>query len=83
MKRQFLFLKIGQENPRFFVEGRARERLKAERPTQAYSRYYEMLKARKQALAEHESPEQKRPRIKQPDFPVKNFESPVIQNRQP
>jgi len=82
MKREFLFLRIGRENPKFFVEGRARERAKAERPTEAYSRYYQMLRDRKKILAEEKPPEEKQPRVKRPDFPVQNYESPVIQQRE-
>jgi hypothetical protein len=81
-KRTELYLFPGKVNPEVFVKGRATERAKEERKTEAFDRYFEMLKARKQALAEHEPPEEKRPRIKQPTFPVDSSYSPVIQNRE-
>ena len=56
MKREFLFLKIGQTNPARFVEGRARERAKEERKLEATERYYQMLKDRKKTLAEYVPP---------------------------
>lgn len=80
--RQFLFLRIGHVNPKIFVEGRARERAKEERKTEAYERYYEMLRDRKKILAEHEPPEEKQPRVLRPIYPVENPQSPVIQNRE-
>lgn len=82
MKREFLFLKIGQENPKFFVEGRARERLKAERPAEATERYLQMLRDRKKILEEEKPPEEKRPRRLLPTYPVSNPQSPVIQSRE-
>jgi len=80
--RQHLFLRIGRENPRFFVEGRARERKKEERKTEAYERYLIMLKDRKKILAEEKSPEEKQPRRLLPTYPVSNPESPVVQSRE-
>lgn len=83
MKREFLFLRIGRSNPKVFVEGRARERAKEERKTEAFDRYFEMLKARKISLEEEKPPEEKQPRRLLPIYPVSNPESPVIQNRAP
>lgn len=80
-KREHLYLKIGQENPKFFVEGRARERAKAERTSQATERYLQMLKERKEVLAKEEPPEEKQPRRLLPNYPVKNPQSPVVQQR--
>lgn len=83
MKREFLFLEPGKNNPKFFVEGRATERAKAERPTEAYSRYYKMLRDRKKILEEEKPPEEgKRPRVKRPDYPVENYQSVIIQQRE-
>lgn len=81
-KRQFLFLRIGFSNPKFFVEGRARERAKEERKTLAFDRYFQMLKERKEILAKQEPPEEKTPRVLRPIMPVSNPQSPVIQNRE-
>lgn len=74
-----IFLRI--PNPAIMVQGRARERLKAERPTQAYSRYYEMLKQRKEQLEKEKPPEIKQPRILRPVMGVSNPQSPIIQAR--
>lgn len=82
MKREFLFLQIGRENPARFVQGRARERAKEERKTLAFDRYFQMLKERKEILAKQEPPEEKQPRRLLPNYPVKNPESPVIQSRE-
>lgn len=81
-KREFLFLKPGFRNPEFFVEGRARERAKAERPTEAFDRYFQMLRQRKISLEEEKPVEKPRPRVKQPIYPVENWESPVIISRE-
>ena len=80
--REHLFLEPGKKNPKVFVEGRATERAKGERPTEAYQRYYKMLKERKEALEKEEPPEKKQPRVKRPTFPVHNPQSPVIQERE-
>ncbi len=77
-----LFLEPGKKNPKVFVEGRATERAKEERKTQAYSRYYKMLKDRKETLEKEKPPEKKQPRIKRPTFPVHNPQSPVIIERE-
>ena len=76
--REFLFLRIGYSNPKVFVEGRATERAKEERKTQAFDRYFQMLKKRQQVLKEEEPPKEKRPRRLLPDYPVHNPQSPVI-----
>lgn len=83
MEREFLYLLPGKQNPEAMVKGRATERAKAERPTEAFSRYYEMLRDRKKILAEEKPPEEKKPRIKYAEFPVKNPQSPVVQQREP
>lgn len=82
MKRKFLFLRIGRENPARFVQGRASERAKEERKTEAYERYLVMLRDRKKILAEEKPIEKALPRIKQPIYPVSNYQSPVIQSRE-
>ena len=81
MQREHLFLRIGQYNPKVFVEGRATERAKEERKTEAYSRYYKMLKERKEQLEKKEPPEEKQPRILRPSYPVENYQSPIIKSR--
>lgn len=80
-KRQFLFLEPGKQNPEAMVKGRATERAKEERKTEAYSRYYQMLKERKEQAEKEKPPEEKKPRIKYAQFPVRNPQSPIIQNR--
>ena len=82
MQREFLFLEPGKKNPKVFVEGRATERAKAERPTEAYSRYYKMLKDRKEKLEKEKPPEEKQPRVLRPIMPVSNRQSPIIQARE-
>lgn len=82
MKREFLYLRIGHYNPKVFVDGRATERRKEERKTEAFDRYFEMLKGRKEALEQEKAPETKQPRIKNPIMPVSSPQSPVIQQRQ-
>ncbi len=77
-----LFLEPGKENPKVFVEGRATERAKEERKTDAYSRYYKMLKDRKEKMEKEEPPEEKQPRVLRPVLPVENPQSPVIQKRE-
>ena len=80
--REFLFLEPGKKNPKVFVEGRATERAKEERKTQAYQRYYKMLRDGKKKLEEEKPPEEKRPRILRPIYPVSSPQSPVIQERE-
>lgn len=77
-----LFLQPGKQNPEVFVKGRATERAKGERPTEAYQRYYKMLRDRKKKLDEEKPPEEKQPRVLKPIFPVHNPQSPVIQERE-
>lgn len=77
-----LFLQPGKKNPEVFVQGRARERAKEERKTEAYQRYYKMLRERKKILAEEKPPEEKQPRILRPIYPVSSPQSPVIQERE-
>lgn len=77
----FLFLEPGKKNPEVFVEGRARERAKEERKTEAFNRYYKMLKERKEKAEKEKPPEEKQPRVLRPVYPVSNPQSPVIQER--
>ena len=83
MKREHLFLEPGKKNPEAMIKGRARERAKAERTSEATERYLTMLKARKKAL-EEEKPidEGKKPRILYANYPVENYQSPIIQQRE-
>jgi len=81
MRREFLYLLPGKKNPEAMIEGQKRERAKAERPTEAYQRYYQMLRNRKKKLEEEKPPEEKKPRVLRPIYPVSNYQSPIIEAR--